>query len=156
MINSKIIALTASLLCLAGLCSCTDSDQKQEFLKINHRDSLGRYVFAIDFTDSLVTYDVDFYTRLDTKRSVFRLMDDIQVDVLWISPDGKEYAERVYIPKLSYVGGTAFSKEYLSPYRRNLSPVKPGVWTLCLEVPPIIGLRGMGVRYAPSEEKDKE
>lgn len=139
----------------AAFVSCTPAGQNQEFLKMNQRDSLGRYVFNVEMTDSLQRYDVDFYTRLDIKRSVFRLMDDIRIDALWIAPDGNEYAETVYIPKLSCTNATAFSKEYISPYRKNLTPVIYGKWTLCLTVPEenLIGLKGMGVSYRPSENQ---
>lgn len=143
------IALFAVIL---GAVACTRPSSVEEFRKYSQRDSLGRYCFVMDFSDSTAMFDVSFFTRIDCRPAVFRSMGDIPVEVLWTSPSGLNYGETVYIPRDSHSRSTAFSKEYLSPYRKGLVPDEHGKWTLALTVPleRRSGLRGMGVACTAS------
>lgn len=143
----RFLTVLAAVLSVFLSFSCNRPLQTEEFRKISHKDSLGRYTFILDLSDSLSTFDVDFYTRIDCSRAAFRVMDDIAVEVGWFSPDGKAYKETVYIPKSSSTRSGAWSREYLSPYRKNLDPYVHGMWQLSLTVPDDTrtGMRGMGV-----------
>lgn len=152
--NRFLTALSAAFLFLLSF-SCTRPVQTEEFRKISQKDSLGRYTFILDLSDSLSTFDVSFYTRVDCSRAMFRVMEDICVEATWFSPDGKAFQETVYIPKSSCTRSGAWSREYLSPYRKNLEPYVHGLWQLSLAVPDDTrnGMRGMGVVCMSNRKK---
>lgn len=137
--------------------SCIRPSSVEDFRKITQRDTLGRYAFTVDMSDSLSSYDISFCTRVDGKRKTLRFMGDIQVNALWESPTGRLYSETVYIPKDSYVEATAFSREFLSSYRSGLVPKEHGVWKLFLSLPTDTqsGVLGMGI-ICRKEELEKE
>lgn len=78
----------------------------------------GRYSFVLDFSDSTLSRDIEFYTRSRRK-------DDksYPLFVTWTSPSGKSYCETVYMR----VGSVAGVRE---KYRTNTIPVEPGEWIL--------------------------
>ncbi len=149
--HSYPVVLVVAVLIAAA--SCSHRGEYSEFRRITQRDSLGRYAFTLDLSDSLSSYDISFYTRLDSKRAVFRNMDDISVEVTLQSPSGLLYQETVYIPKMSSTSSTAFSKQYFMPYRTDAVPVLYGSWKMFLYVPSDMqtGLLGMGVCVNPKK-----
>lgn len=132
--------------------SCSAPASYESFVKVSGTDSLGRYCFTLDMTDSLSGYDIYFYTRIDASDMKFGEMGDIPVEVLLVSPEGVEYGERVYIPKNAYDHDRQSSRDYEVLYRKGAVPVVPGRWQLLLSADSagVPGLRGMGVRLIHS------
>ncbi len=139
---------------IAAAVSCSAPASYESFVKVSGTDSLGRYCFTLDMTDSLSRYDIYFYTRIDARDRAFGEMGDIPVEVLLVSPEEVEYGERVYIPKNAYDHGLHPSRDYEVLYRRGAVPVVPGRWQLLLSVDSagVSGLRGMGVRLVRRTE----
>lgn len=127
------IAVIAALL----VTSCTKPTVSESFVSIEDRDVIGSYVFDMDLCDSLATYDLYLYTRVDQMPPQLALQEDMELRVRWISPDGERYEETVYFPVREKVKAL---------YRRDFAPVLSGVWKLELSVrDEIEGLRGMGI-----------
>lgn len=122
-----------------ALVSCVRPGAYEEFLTVGESVA-GRYNFELDMSDSLDTYDVSFYTRVDRGRtSTVREYPPLKLDIWWKSPSGKVFDETVYMSSGDYRGVREL-------YRSGIVPSERGVWTLCIqpENPPK-GLRGMGV-----------
>lgn len=95
----------------------------------------GLYTFTVPFDDSLSTYSLSFYTRVDTPRDKV-LEDAVRLDVSWTSPSGKAAGETVYMDA---------SKE-VETYRSGVIPGETGDWKIEVRVqdaPP--GFRGLGM-----------
>ncbi|MBO4263600.1 MAG: hypothetical protein J5871_02845 [Bacteroidales bacterium] len=127
------------LLLLLGLSACHRPASYELFIK----GAAERYDFSLDLSDSSCTYDIAFFTRVDTP--VFRrdsLPDSFPMTVRWSGPSGQAFEETVYYPV----------RESRVPYRSGVVPVEYGNWTLSVRLPQPPGrLRGLGLicRYGP-------
>lgn len=141
---SRIALWLAAL--VVAVASCSAPSSYESFVKASDTDSLGRYRFTLDMTDSLSEYDIYFYTRLDITGKAFDAIGDIPVKVQLVSPSGRQYEESVYIPKGAYDDKALPSKDYEVLYRKDLVPVAFGKWELLLSIDNVPGLRGLGIR----------
>lgn len=127
------IALLAALLAV----SCSKPAVSESFVSVDETDVIGSYVFDMDLCDSLATYDLYLYTRVDQLPSTLAAREDMELRVRWISPEGERYEETVFFP---------VREKIKALYRRDFAPVMPGMWKLELSVrDEIEGLRGMGI-----------
>ena len=94
-------------------------------------DGSGVYSFELDMSDSLSLYDIYFYASAESHDSPPSFPFTIHLT----SPSGTTYAESLF-----YDSSAAF----LVPYRKGLTPVEYGVWTLELRTF-VDGLTGLGV-----------
>ena len=101
---------------------------REDFVKA---DGSGRYEFAVDMSDSLCTYDLSFYTRLDGRDAP----SGFPIKIYLTSPSGQTYVESVYYD---------CSKGVRVPYRTGLVPVEYGEWTLSVSADPA-GMCGLGL-----------
>jgi len=135
------------LLCVLSFSgSCCEPSSREFFVKSSAKDAGGRYSFNLDMRDSLSMYSVNFFTRIDN--GALECIPNLAVDVLLVSPSGKEYAERVYLPKEAYISDGNFANDCDIPYRTGFRPVEHGVWKMFLTVPDensVYGFRGMGI-----------
>lgn len=127
------------LLCFAALftltVACSDSFQTSSFVKAENAAD-GVYEFTLNLSDSLETYDIDFYTRSRRASS-----QGYPLFVTWTSPDGESFFETVYM-RLGSVDGVRES------YRKGTVPSKYGVWKLSVAPQcPSDLLFGFGVIY---------
>lgn len=138
-------------LCIAALllCACSRPDAYEEFRKASAKEN-GSYCFMIDMSDTLCTYDLDLYTRIDCSMQLFASMpDSIRMNMVYTSPSGRKYAEKFAAAKDSFSQSSSFSKEYIIPYRRDLVPVEHGIWNLCITVgneDRFPDMRGIGIQ----------
>lgn len=133
------------IIALVMVAACSEPAQMEYFCSSDDRDSLGRFCYSLDMSDSLSTYDIAFYTRIDCSPKVFDALDDIRVDVELVSPAGLSYVETVYLPVASFSSRKRCTYDSVVDYRKGLTPVGWGVWQMYLSLPEIQGLRGMGV-----------
>jgi len=95
-------------------------------------------------TDTLVRYDISFYTRIDSRRNRLAGIDGVTLDVQWVSPCGERYGESVRMP--IPLSGHLFSTSAVVPYRTGLLPYEAGEWNLEVRVPSFpVGFRGLGL-----------
>ena len=96
----------------------------------------GRYVFDLDLSDEDCSYDISFFTRID--KPLLRNVADtsFRLAVNWTSDQGDILDEAVWFP--------IDSTQVL--YRKGVSMVNPGIWTLCVEtIGEPVGMRGLGI-----------
>lgn len=119
------IALFSAL--ILSVLSCSEPLSMEKF--ILNQD--GRYSFEVDMTHTDCTYDLYFYSRVDSWKKV----PEFPIDIVWTSPSGVRYSERVYFLRDGH--------DKLA-YRTGLVPVESGVWTLDARAD-AQGLRGLGL-----------
>lgn len=125
--------------------SCSAPFQTEDFRPIEERDSLGRFVYDIDMSDSLCSYDILLYTRMDCNYKEFGKIRDIKVEVGFSSPSGKVYSETVYLPVSSFISVRRGTYDCKVEYRKDMVPVEWGMWQMTLAMPELSGLHGMGI-----------
>lgn len=116
--------------------SCSRPDSVETFIKVADAPA-GIYDFSVDMSDSLATYDLLFYTRVDNPSGFGK---SIPLEVSWISPDSERaLVEKVYL-------GSGDLRGVREEYRTGVNPVVKGVWTLRVrpEDTPR-GFRGIGL-----------
>ena len=123
----------ALLLCFAALC-CNRPPSEENFVRADEA-CRGVYAFPADMSDSLCTYTLLFYTKVDNVRDSL----EIPLRVELISPSGQKYSEDV-----SMKAGRSRGDRQV--YRSSVTPVEYGPWQVRLS--PLIeikGLRGLGL-----------
>lgn len=125
--------------------SCSAPMVSERFRTLSDRDSLGRFCYDLDMSDSLVRYDIEFYTRIDCSVMSFATMPDISINVELVSPSGFAYSEDVYLAKSSFDVEQKGTYDTRVQYRVDCVPVEYGQWKMFLSVPAVRGLCGMGV-----------
>ena len=94
-------------------------------------DGSGQFDFTVDMSDSLCTYDLSFYTRLESRLSP----PGFPIRVYMTSPSGAVYSETLFYDA---------SVSLVVPYRAGLEPVEYGLWQLSVRAR-AEGLKGMGL-----------
>lgn len=139
-----LLALVAS-----GVLSCARPDSVEQYVGIEQREANGIYRYSIDLSDSLATYDITFYSRIDAGRQRMAETGDFPLMVTWISPSGQRYRETVFFNVRDEARGSSFyTSQYRKPYRTGLVPVENGIWDLTVHVNAgneVPGFRGLGV-----------
>lgn len=129
------------LLVLLLAFACREPSSVEQFIA-----APGPYEFQVEMTDTTVSYDFSFYTRLDGYPSELQAAHELPLRITWISPSDSVFTENVFMPLKGQ--STLFSRQVLQPYRTNVRPVQPGLWTLTVTVPYSGGrelLRGLGL-----------
>ena len=117
----------------ATICSCVRPSSTETFIPVDGAD-FGMYRYELDLTDSLATYDLSFYTRVDGA-----VPGMLCLDVTWTSPVGDTFGETVYMH-------TGDSNGACEAYRTGVSPRMAGIWKLDVNIPDAPeGLRGLGL-----------
>lgn len=156
MICNKLFNSLMPVFLLAVLLSACSAPRVSEvFVPSSQKDSLGRYAFELDMSDSLASYDISFYTRLDCSVYSFDNVVDIPVYVWLTSPSGELFAEQVFLPKRGFSAERPGSYDCMMEYRTGCIPAEYGQWGMALSVSPITGLRGMGVILTKNKDNGK-
>jgi len=129
------MALVIAVVACAASCRRPGADET--FIRA---DGSGRYEFTLDMADSLCTYDLSFYTRVDSE------VDDIPLSITWYSPDGERFTENVHFH---------CAESQVAPYRLDCDPSPHGQWRLVVraEVP---GMRGLGLVCARKQRDGRK
>jgi len=129
------------LLLLLLAFSCREPRSMEQFIA-----APGPYTFRVDMSDTAVTYDFSFYTRLDGYPTELQAARELPLVITWISPSDSSYTEQVFMPLKGQ--STLFTRQVLQPYRERVCPVEPGQWTLSVAIPHSASreiLRGLGL-----------
>ena len=118
----------AGLMVLLVATACSRPTRSENFVV---SDGSGVYTFELDLSDSLSMYDLSFYASTDS----YKCPRSFPLTIHLISPSGTTYAESLFYDT---------SAGFLVPYRKGLTPVEYGVWTLELRTF-VDGLMGLGV-----------
>lgn len=134
---------------VAVLSACSRPTSNEQFVKLDNKGADGLYHFTVDMSDSLHTYDLVFYSRIDCNNIKLSQIRDFPLMVTWISPEGEKYSEKVYFK----VRGNSededfYSNQYRIPYRSEVVPVRWGIWEMTVKIDSdryIPGFRGLGL-----------
>jgi len=130
-----------------SLAACVRPSSTEQFIMADDAPG-GLYSFSLDMADSLVSYDIWLYSRIDSRKTALSSLDNIPVEIRWISPSGQRYGEKVYFPSDEVSGKTFsyFSRQLKSLYRSDVVPLEHGEWTLEAKAGEgVAGFRGLGV-----------
>ncbi len=135
-VNHAPIILLSALLLFAASCRPASYEQ---FIRADQAQD-GEYVFALDLSDSTVTYDLSLYTRVDPALMAAATPSaELALQVCWQSTAGEAMSENVYLP-YGAAGGT------VQLYRSGIKPSPAGEWRLTITpMTPPAGLRGLGI-----------
>ena len=126
----RIFPVFALALMAASVLCCVRPSSFESFVPV-HKASDGVYVFDFEMSDTLSTYDFEFFTRIDGERP-----DSLPLRVMWLAPSGKSFSETVYMnPGLD-----------VEKYRSGVAPAEQGRWRICVR--PAVespGFRGLGL-----------
>ena len=120
------LILAAAALIMSAL-SCSEPDSTEQF--IFNKD--GSYSFTVDMSRTNCAYDFSFYSRVDAWHKV----KEFPIDVVWTSPSGIRYQERVFFVRESHDRVA---------YRTGVIPEENGIWKLDAKAD-VKGLRGLGL-----------
>jgi len=79
------------------------------------------YSFVLDMSDSIASYDIYIYSRIETPSREHVI--EIPMDIWWVDPDRTKYIEKVYFCSSSSLGEKIL-------YRQDVIPSKRGKWYL--------------------------
>ena len=144
-IRDIVRATALVIMAVVALASCVEPRISEEFRPKADRDSLGRYCFEVSLADSTKSYDITFYTRVDCGASTFALLQDIPVNVEFVSPSGESFSEDVFLAKDRFNPVSAGTYDAKVAYRANCAPAEYGLWDMNITVPEVRGMRGWGV-----------
>jgi hypothetical protein len=124
------------------LAACREPFSAEQFVR-----GAGPYVFTVDMSDTTAAYDFDLFTRLDGWHTEIQALNSTLLRAEWRSPSDSVLVEKVYLPlkgsRLYY-----YTKDIYQPYRADVRPVEPGLWTLTIrpeDRAQLLPLRGMGL-----------
>ena len=123
----------------------------------------GPYTFTLDLSDSLASYDIALFTRIDAHGEA--ALDELPIIAVWTAPDYSSeddvfsnpyytFTEVFYLP-LEASRSSYFSRQVWHRYRKGVRPGIYGDWQLSLSVPDTVnirGLRGLGVELFRIED----
>ena len=143
--KSRLFISGFTLCLLVTFLSCSEPRCSETFIPIEKVDSLGRYCFNLEMTDTAAFYDLSFYSRIDCTASMFQRISEFPLDVTFVSPSEIMYSERVYIPLPAFGKNNFPDFHFYERYRSGLVPVEYGMWKMYVSAPDIKGLRGLGL-----------
>ena len=117
---------------ILAVAACSRPGSSERFVKTEDCLEPGRYDFDLDMADTLVSYDITFYTRLDSGDGAILL--NLPLEVSATSLSGKLYSEKVWADVSEPSSAGHFNKDFEIPYRSSLRPVEAGVWKLSVSV----------------------
>ena len=121
------------MMVLLAAAACSRPVSVERFIKAEDCEVPDRYDFTLDMADTLVSYDISFYTRLSSGDGAILL--SIPLSVTAVSPSGKQYSEDVWADVSTPVATGHFSKDFVLPYRSAITPAESGEWKLSVTVP---------------------
>lgn len=132
-----------------ALAGCERPLSSESFVRLKDKGEDGLYHYTVDMTDSLCTYDLYFYSRIDCSSARLAHVRDFPMIVTWTAPDGRRFDEKVFFDVHAATDDSGFySKSYKILYRSGLAPVRNGEWKMTVRIDSdsfVPGFRGLGV-----------
>lgn len=142
----SIAVLLILFLRIPSACSVDGGDNI--FITAEEKNEDGRYEFPVDMSDTASVYTVGFYSRVDRYGGVRDELQDIPLEIRIISPSGRVYEEKVYLPGDRFADGVFPSRDIVADYRTGTRPFDGGKWKFSVHVvgdESIKGFRGLGI-----------
>lgn len=126
-INSLIITMMAAV-SLPLFFSCARPAGNEAYVLSSGRGADGAFSFPVAMDDSAYTYNVSFFVTMACRDNVFDSFTQTGAEVLWMSPSGRKYAEKLVFGR-DVLSSSKWDMKTLSlPYREGLVPVEFGEW----------------------------
>ena len=122
-----------SVLMLALAC-CSRPSSREYFVMRENAGYGDTYSFTLDLSDTLLTYELDFFTRLERIPFEDFRDDDIILDLRWFSPADSILTDTLVVSISEPVGSDFFSKDIVTPYDIGGLLDDPGEWRLNAKV----------------------
>lgn len=123
------------------LAACGEPSSFEEFVRADKAEN-GVYEFVLDLTDSLSSYDISLFTKVDAPvMGTVHASSSMGLEIAWREAGTSipALSETVYLPYGEKGGGASL-------YRSGVKPSSPGSWTVSVRpVEPPSGLRGIGI-----------
>lgn len=132
--------------------SCARPSSYETFILKEKAQYGDTYSFNLDFHDSLSTYNLDLYTRMERKAFGRFSADSLDLRVNWVSPEDSILTEDLVLRLGAATDSSYFSKDYILPLKEGFAvPAhgSPGIWRLRVLIknnPEDI--RGLGVVFS--------
>lgn len=118
---------------LALIC-CSRPSSREYFVMREDAEYGDTYSFNIDLTDSLLTYKLDFFTRLEMVPFQEMPHEDIVLDLRWFSSLGEILTDTLVVSLAGPAGDSYFSRDIITPYDNELIMGVPDEWRLNAKV----------------------
>lgn len=131
-----------TFLCVLALlaAACSEPASFEEFIRSDMAEN-GVYSFLLDMSDSLSSYDISLYTKVDAPvMGTVSSSSSVGLEISWKEGEAAPaLTETVYLPYEGEGGGASL-------YRSGVKPSSPGFWTVQVRpVDPPPGFRGIGM-----------
>lgn len=144
-------ALQTVLVCVCAVLfasGCVKPSSYEAFVRSSDRGDDGLYRFTLDLSDTMATYDLSIYSRIDCMSPQMSDFEDISMSAWWTSPGGETFREDFFFPVQDSTSSDFYSTPYLFPFREDFKPVEAGEWKLAFDVAEGEGIPqicGMGI-----------
>lgn len=133
--------------------SCSRPPSYETFVLKEDADYGDTYSFNLDFFDSLSTFDLSLYTRMERQAFEAFPADSLDLRVNWISPSDSILTEDILLDLGDPVDSSYFHKDYICSLSERVVPFESGTWRLRIMVRNNSdGLRGLGVIFRRNDE----
>ena len=130
---------------LALVC-CSRPSSREYFVMREDAEYGDTYSFTIDLTDTLLTYDLEFFTRLERVPFQDLQREDIVLDLRWFSTFGAILTDTLVVSPGDPAGANYFSRDIITPYGNEAVFGVPDEWRLNAKVVnDSESLRGLGI-----------
>lgn len=118
----------------ASLLGCSRPVSYEPFIPREKSEYGDTYSFKLDLADSLISYSLSLYTRVE--RAPFKPYpaDRLDLGLRWISPSDSSFLENVVFCLDSPVDSAYSTKDFIFPYKDSFTPDAPGEWKLRIQV----------------------
>lgn len=134
--KAHIKVIMAALVLLAGAFFCSRPASDEAYVKSSQRDEWGRYEFAVDMADSLISgYDADIVIALECGAQAFESFGNMPLTMVWKAPSDMQFEEKVWVSRNDLSENSMFSKRFQIKYRYGIVPYELGLWRLYISIP---------------------
>ena len=133
--TSNSIHLIAAVILAAILNSCARPASEEQYVNDREVDAYGQYVFEVDLSEPLRSYDLSLGVNLTCDDQEFTRFDHLPLHIVWQSPTDSLYEEDVFLNRDCHIGGDFHTKQLMSLYRKELIPKERGIWNIKVSVP---------------------
>ncbi len=133
--------------------SCSRPSSYETFVLREKAEYGDTYSFNLDCHDTLVSYDLDLYTRLERQAFGNFSTDSLDLSVKWISPSDSIHSSDTLVLHLGVpIDSSYFSKDYICPFRKDFMVSEQGIWRVRIHIRNNPDeLRGLGVIFKSAE-----
>lgn len=126
-------ALTAVILA-ASLWGCSRPVSIAPYISREKSEYGDTYSFNLDLSDTLTTYSISFYTRVERRPFKPYAADSLDLGVRWIAPSDSSFLDNLVLNLDEPIASAYSSKDYRFAYKDAFVPSELGEWRLRVQV----------------------